>query len=184
MAHVPIILEDSVVSAYDTRVGVRRPKAHSQSARDLLCDLEQSIKPLWSQIPSLGSSEGPSQLFASLGISMLESEARASRMLLPDRGDLQTLFASCAWPTSCAEAKAKIFAETETREAPQETAADHEWNLTVQAGWAQPFTGRTKVERTSCLKSCSRSCGELGRARNPLQALGYLLCRKLPNCSH
>lgn len=99
-------------------------------------------------------------------------------MLLPDRGDLQTLFASCAWPTSCAEAKAKIFAETETREAPQETAADHEWNLTVQDGWgwgwgwAQPFTGRTKVERTSCLKSCSRSCGELGQSQESPPSFG------------
>lgn len=51
MASLPVILKGGVVSGESTGLGIRRPKTHFPV---LLCDLERSAEPLWSQIPSLG----------------------------------------------------------------------------------------------------------------------------------
>lgn len=54
MAYVPIIMEGSVGSGESTGLGFRKPPAHPPVVCGLQCDLEQSAKSLWSQIPSLG----------------------------------------------------------------------------------------------------------------------------------
>lgn len=46
MAYTLIVLEGSVGGGESTGLGFRRTKAHPQFANGLLCDLEQSAKPL------------------------------------------------------------------------------------------------------------------------------------------
>lgn len=113
---MPVISEASVVSEEITRLGVRRPKTHPQFVHDLWYDLEHSAGPLWPQILSLG----PSQLFASLGIS-------GWKVKLGRRGICRLPFPFCAWPFLLRQ---KLrWTKMEREEAPQEDEVNHPWTL-------------------------------------------------------
>lgn len=74
---MPVILEGSVVSGEITGLDVRRPKACPQFVHDLLCDLEQSAEPLWSQDSLTGVIIRAFPAFCLSGIFKLESKACA-----------------------------------------------------------------------------------------------------------
>lgn len=80
------------------------------------------------------------------------SKAGKQNLGIDTGGICRLLFSFCAWPTSCAEAKAKMDQDREKGGPTGDWGRSWMESLTVQAGWVQPLTGHTEAREDLIFK--------------------------------